>query len=89
MKQYDLIIIRTGSGMNLIDPYLQGHPGARIAVIDKDPPGGICLTKGCIPTKMLVYPAEMIRMFAEAKDLGIEVDVRKIDFQKIGMDRCQ
>ena len=89
MKQYDLIIIGTGSGMNLIDPYLQGHPGARIAVIDKDPPGGICLTKGCIPTKMLVYPAEMIRMFAEAKDLGIEVDVRKIDFQKIGMDRCQ
>ena len=54
MQNYDLIVIGTGSGMSMVAPYLESHPGAKIAVIDKDPPGGICLTKGCIPTKMLV-----------------------------------
>lgn len=83
MKNYDLIIIGTGSGMNLVSPYLESHPGAKIAVIDKDPPGGICLTKGCIPTKMLVYPAEVVRQLDEVADLGIEVRIRKVDFKKI------
>ena len=83
MQKYDLIIIGTGSGMNLVTPYLQEHPGSKIAVIDRDPPGGICLTKGCIPTKMLVYPAEVVRQLDEIAELGIEVEIKKIDFQKI------
>jgi dihydrolipoamide dehydrogenase len=83
MKNYDLIIIGTGSGMNLVQPYLESHPGAKIAVIDKDPPGGICLTKGCIPTKMLVYPAEVVRQLDEVADLGIDARIEKIHFEKI------
>lgn len=83
MKNYDLIIIGTGSGMNIVSPYLEAHPGARIAVIDKDPPGGICLTKGCIPTKMLVYPAEVVRQLDEVSELGIAVSIQKVDFKKI------
>ena len=78
-----MIIIGTGSGMSLVPPYLESHPGAKIAVIDKDPPGGICLTKGCIPTKMLVYPAEVLRQLEEVSDLGIEVSVQNVDFKKI------
>ena len=50
MKQYDLIIIGTGSAMNIVDPMIQENPDTRIAVIDKDEPGGICLTRGCIPS---------------------------------------
>jgi mycothione reductase len=56
MKEYDLIVIGTGSAMNLLDPMIQENPGIRIAVIDKDEPGGICLTRGCIPSKLLLYP---------------------------------
>ena len=78
-----MIIIGTGSGMSMVAPYLESHPGAKIAVIDKDPPGGICLTKGCIPTKMLVYPAEVVRQLEEVSDLGIEVSVQNVDFKKI------
>jgi len=50
--------------MTVVQAYLEAHPGARVAVIDKDPPGGICPTKGCVPTKLLVYPAEMVRLIA-------------------------
>jgi dihydrolipoamide dehydrogenase len=83
MKHYDLAVIGTGSAMNLIDPFLRAHPGAKIAVIDKDPPGGICLTRGCIPTKMLVYPAELIRSLEAAAGLGLDIAVTRIDFAAV------
>ncbi|WP_318531542.1 hypothetical protein [Methanohalophilus profundi] len=53
MKEYDLIIIGTGSGMNYVGSILQQNPEMKIAVVDKDEPGGICLTRGCIPSKIL------------------------------------
>lgn len=83
MKTYDLIAIGTGSAMTLVQAFMEMHPGAKIAVIDKDPPGGICLTKGCVPTKLLVYPAEMIRLVEEARHLGIDFKITKINFAKI------
>jgi len=83
MKTYDLVIIGTGSAMNIVEPYLNRYPKARIAVIDKDPPGGICLNKGCVPSKLLVYPAELVRMLDDARQLGIEIELRRVDFEKI------
>src|SRR5713101_4481383 len=80
MKQYDLIIIGTGSAMNIVDPMIQENPNIRIAVIDKDEPGGICLTRGCIPSKILLYPAELVRKIEEAGELGVDASIRKIDF---------
>src|SRR6266849_1919036 len=88
MKQYDLIIIGTGSAMNIVDPMIQENPKIRIAVIDKDEPGGICLTRGCIPSKILLYPAELVRRSEEARELGIDATIKKIDFKKI-MDRMR
>jgi mycothione reductase len=82
-KRYDLIVIGTGSAMNLVDPFLRSKPGARVAVIDKDEPGGICLTRGCIPTKLLVSVADVVRHVESAGDFGIDVTVNKIDFPKI------
>ncbi|MFX1283750.1 MAG: dihydrolipoyl dehydrogenase [Promethearchaeota archaeon] len=83
MKSYDLIVIGTGSAMNLVSPILQQNPSMKIAVVDKDEPGGICLTRGCIPTKILLYPAELVREIEHAKQLGIDVEINKIDFPGI------
>jgi mycothione reductase len=80
MKEYDLIIIGSGSAMNIVEPLIQENPNIRIAVIDKDEPGGICLTRGCIPSKILLYPAELVRKIEEARDLGIETQIKKINF---------
>jgi mycothione reductase len=88
MKEYDLIVIGSGSAMNIVDPMIQENPQTRIAVIDKDEPGGICLTRGCIPSKILLYPAELVRTLEEAAELGVDVSVRKIDFPKI-MERMR
>lgn len=79
MKEYDLVVIGTGSAMNLVDPMIQEKPEIRIAVIDKDEPGGICLTRGCIPSKLLLYPAELVRATEGGKELGVSSTIT-VDF---------
>jgi dihydrolipoamide dehydrogenase len=88
MKRYDLIAIGTGSAMNVAEALLQTDPEARIAVIDKDDPGGICLTRGCIPSKLLIYPAELIRTIEEGRKLGLDVRIEAVDFKRI-MERMR
>ena len=86
MKSYSLIAIGTGSAMNVVNTFIQQNPNSKVAVIDKDDPGGICLTRGCIPTKILLYPAELVRTIQKAGELGIEVDIKKVYFE-IVMER--
>lgn len=83
MKEYDFILIGTGSGMEIANALLEENPKLKVAIIDKDQPGGICLTRGCIPSKILLYPAEIIRTIQRAKDFGITADIKNIDFQEI------
>jgi mycothione reductase len=82
MKEYDLIVIGTGSATNLLDPMIQKNPKIKIAVIDKDEPGGICLTRGCIPSKLLLYPAELVRTIEKGAALGVSAQV-KVDFPTV------
>jgi len=88
LKEYDVIAIGTGSAMNIVSAIADSQPQLKIAVIDKDPPGGICLTKGCIPTKILLYPAEVIRVIERAKTFGIDVEIKKIAFKEV-MERMR
>ncbi len=83
VKEYDLISIGTGSAMNIVSAMVQENPRMKVAVIDKDEPGGICLTRGCIPSKMLLYPAELIRTIGRAEEFGIDIDIKKIDFETV------
>ncbi len=83
MENYDLIVIGTGSAMNYINSIIDSNPKIKIAVIDKDEPGGICLTRGCIPSKLLLYPAELIRQLETASLFGINLEIKNIDFRMI------
>ena len=88
MKEYECIVVGSGSAMIIVEAIAQKNPKAKIAVIDKDDPGGICLTRGCIPSKMLLYPAELLATIRKAEELGIEVEVKKVDFAKV-MERMR
>lgn len=88
MKNYDLISVGSGSTMAIVEAVIQENPKAKIAVIDKDAPGGICLTRGCIPSKLLLYPAEIVRTIESAKSFGIDSEIKNIDFQAV-MERMQ
>jgi dihydrolipoamide dehydrogenase len=85
---YDLIIIGSGSATNILEPIIQRNPKIKIALIDKDEPGGICLTRGCIPSKIMLYPAELVRTIEEAQALGIDAEIKKVDYVGI-MERMR
>jgi mycothione reductase len=88
MKEYDLISIGTGSAMSIVEAMISENPKVRAAVIDKDEPGGICLTRGCIPSKLLLYPADMVRTIEKAITFGIDSEIKKVDFKKV-MERMR
>ena len=88
MKQYELISIGTGSAMSIVEAIISANPKIRVAVIDKDEPGGICLTRGCIPSKLLLYPAELVRTIEEAKTFGIDSELKNVDFRAV-MERMR
>lgn len=83
LKEYDVIAIGSGSAMNILSAMMQTNPDIKVAVIDKDEPGGICLTRGCIPSKILLYPAELVRTIERAGTFGIDLEVRRVDFGKV------
>ncbi len=88
MKEYDIISIGTGSAMSIVTQALNDDPDLDIAVIENEKPGGICLTRGCIPSKMMLYPAEVVNQILEAKRFGIDVDIQSIDFEEV-MERMR
>ncbi|HUX48807.1 MAG TPA: dihydrolipoyl dehydrogenase [Dehalococcoidia bacterium] len=78
MKKYDVIVIGSGCGMNIVDEAL-AH-GLSVALVDKGPLGGTCANLGCIPSKMLIFAADRVAEIQEAKRLGIKAGIKHIDF---------
>lgn len=81
MKKYDVIVIGTGAGNIVTDAALD--LGYKVAQIEKDKFGGTCLTKGCIPTKVMVTAADFIRENQEVGKIGIVTQEAKIDWEKL------
>jgi dihydrolipoamide dehydrogenase len=86
MKEYDVIVVGSGAGSAIVDGALS-H-GLKVALVDKGPLGGTCLNVGCIPSKMLIFPADRIVEIQEAKKLGIHAEIKNVDFQAI-MERTR
>ena len=57
--------------------------GLRVAVVEKEALGGICLNWGCIPTKALLRSAEILEQLQHAKAYGLEVKGLETNFSKI------
>ncbi len=59
------------------------NEGMQVALLDQGPAGGTCLNNGCIPSKMLIYPADVIRTIQEAGAVGVHAEINEIDFPAI------
>jgi mycothione reductase len=81
MERFDVLVIGTGSGMLVASVAVEN--GFRVAVVDKGPMGGTCLNVGCVPSKMLIYPSDVIAAFNEAQALGVHGAVSSVDFKTI------
>ena len=76
---YDLIVIGSGPG-GYVAAIRASQLGLKVAVVEKESLGGICLNWGCIPTKALLKSAQVFEYIKHAKDYGIEVSDAKADF---------
>jgi len=86
MKHFDVLIVGSGSGMMIADAAVNN--GKTVALVEMAKLGGTCLNVGCIPSKMVIYPADMVNQIKHAEQLGIKVTIDEIDFPFI-MRRTQ
>jgi len=81
MQEFDLIVIGSGSGLDVANAVAQD--GKRVAIIEKGRMGGTCLNRGCIPSKLLIHSADVMETIKTASQFGINVSGYSIDFEKI------
>ncbi|WP_321529872.1 dihydrolipoyl dehydrogenase [uncultured Desulfuromonas sp.] len=72
MEQFDVIVIGSGGGTKIALP--AAKRGLKTALIERDAFGGTCLNRGCIPSKMLIYPADMIYAIRKARRVNVRAD---------------
>ena len=79
---FDLIVMGTGPG-GYVAAIRASQLGMKVAVVEREHLGGICLNWGCIPTKALLKSAQVYNYINHASDYGITVGSSKPDFDKI------
>jgi len=83
VAKYDIAIIGSGPG-GYVAAIRAGELGLKTVVVEKDPYlGGTCLHVGCIPTKVLLYHADVYDHFKNAAELGFEVSGLKINWANV------
>ena len=82
MSEIDVVIIGGGAGGH-VAAIKAVHLGLNVVLVEKDKLGGVCLNKGCIPTKTLVATAEVLNNIQRAREFGIKVDNYSFDFHAI------
>jgi len=82
MKTFDAIVIGAGPG---------GYPcairlaqeGKKVAIVEKDKWGGVCLNVGCIPSKALIHASSQFNKLKHLDEMGIQTSAPKLDMEKM------
>ncbi len=82
MAQYDVVILGSGPG-GYVTAIRASQLGMKVAIVEKENLGGICLNWGCIPTKALLKSAQVFQYIQHASDYGITVSDAQADFSAV------
>ncbi len=80
-KHYDYLVIGSGAATAALS--MAHSHGLKVALVDQGPAGGTCLNVGCIPSKLLIFPADRVAEIEEAAALGIYSEIMRVDFPAI------
>ncbi|MGC9394244.1 MAG: dihydrolipoyl dehydrogenase [Anaerolineae bacterium] len=76
---YDIVIIGAGPG-GYVAAIRAAQLGMKVALVEREHLGGVCLNWGCIPTKALLRNAEVARLLGAGKEFGFSVDGLTLDY---------
>ena len=82
MAEFDLIVIGSGPG-GYVAAIRASQLGQKVAIVERENLGGICLNWGCIPTKALLKSGEKYESLSHLKDYGLSADKIGFDFAAI------
>lgn len=78
MKKFDVLVIGSGPG-GYVAAIRASQLGKKVGIVEMDKMGGVCLNRGCIPTKAVLKSAHAVHEIADFKELGINVDLKSVD----------
>jgi len=81
MEQFDVLVVGSGSGMLIASTAVD--QGFKVALVEAGKMGGTCINVGCVPSKMLIYPADILAAVKDAGKLGVNARVDSVDFNII------
>lgn len=83
MEEFDLVVIGAGSAGFAAARIAAADLGAKVALVDKGPLGGLCILAGCMPSKALIQSSNVAHLVAHAAEFGIVGAGGKPDFPAI------
>jgi dihydrolipoyl dehydrogenase len=81
-KSFDLIVIGAGPG-GYVAAIRAAQLGLKVAIVEREHLGGICLNWGCIPTKALLRSAEVFHLMQRAGEFGLSADKISYDLAAV------
>jgi dihydrolipoamide dehydrogenase len=87
VAEYDVAIVGGGPG-GYVAAIRAAQLGQRVALIEKERVGGLCLNWGCIPSKALLWNAEVVNLVRDGETYGISFDNVRFDMGK-AVDRSR
>jgi dihydrolipoamide dehydrogenase len=81
METVEFLVVGSGSGLEVANAAV--NQGQSVAVVEKGPLGGTCLNRGCIPSKQLLYHADVLETVERADEFGIDATVEDVAFAEI------
>ncbi len=82
MNEFDLGIIGAGPAGYTAALHAAAI-GKTVVLFEKDNIGGVCLNKGCIPTKSIIHASEIFKSIQNSQNLGISVENVTLDYPKV------
>jgi dihydrolipoamide dehydrogenase len=80
--EVDVLVIGSGPG-GYVAAIRAAQLGKKVTIVDKAEIGGVCLNRGCIPSKALISAAHRYQEMNHSQDMGITAEGAKVDFQKV------
>ena len=82
-SDHELIVIGSGPG-GYAAAFRAADLGIKVSLVEKDPNlGGVCLNRGCIPSKSLLYISKILNETQKASEIGIKYKSPKLEITKI------